>query len=256
MQLEESSVLVCGGSSGIGLASAKALVQSGVTRIMLASRSSEQGHKAVASISSIRGNVDVVWHPLDATSPASATDCADACARRFGRIDVLVNTIGNFYMPTLLHEIPIEEMQTMVATIAAGAMLPCRAVLPHMMKQMNGSIICVASDAAKIATPGESVIGAGMAAIVMFCRGLALEAKRSGIRANVLTPSIVRGTPLYDRVMNEELSKKLFSKAESMANLGVVDAEDLARMIVFLSGPDSRRMTGQAISITGGISVI
>jgi len=125
-----------------------------------------------------------------------------------------------------------------------------------MMAQRGGAIICLASDAAKIATPGETVIGAAMAAIVMFCRGMAYEAKRSGIRVNCLTPSIVQSTPLYGRLMEDEFSRKLFGRAETMASLGVVQPEDLAAMAVFLAGPEGAKITGQTISITGGISAI
>jgi NAD(P)-dependent dehydrogenase (short-subunit alcohol dehydrogenase family) len=115
-------------------------------------------------------------------------------------------------------------------------------------------IINIASDAAKLATPGESVIGAAMAAIVMFTRALAIEAKRDGIRVNALTPSLLSGTPGADRVMAEGFSKKLFEKAAAMADLGVPEPDDLAGLIVFLAGPGAARITGQAISVNGGIS--
>jgi len=122
------------------------------------------------------------------------------------------------------------------------------------MRQASGSIICVASDAAKVATPGEVAIGAAMAGIVMFCRGLAIEAKRSRIRVNCLTPSVVRGTPFYEQLMADPFSSRLFSKAERLASLGVVVPEDIAALVVFLAGPAASRLTGQTISVNGGIS--
>ena len=125
-----------------------------------------------------------------------------------------------------------------------------------MTEQGGGAIICIASDAGKLATPGESAIGAAMASIAMFCRTMAVEAKRNGIRVNCLTPSIVQGTPLYDKLMAHEFAGKLFSKAEKMASLGVVTPEDIAEMVVFLASPASAKTTGQTISITGGISAI
>jgi NAD(P)-dependent dehydrogenase (short-subunit alcohol dehydrogenase family) len=123
-----------------------------------------------------------------------------------------------------------------------------------MMTQKSGSIICIASDAAKVATPGEVAIGAAMAAIAMFCRGLAIEAKRSGIRVNCVTPSIVKDTPFYKTLMTDPFASKLFSKAERMASLGVVVPDDIAALVAFLAGPGSARLTGQTISVTGGIS--
>jgi NAD(P)-dependent dehydrogenase (short-subunit alcohol dehydrogenase family) len=93
-----------------------------------------------------------------------------------------------------------------------------------------------------------------MAAIVMFTRSLAMEAKRDGIRINVLTPSLLTGTPGAARVTAEGFSKKLFEKAAVLADLGVPEAADLAALIVFLAGPGAARITGQAISVNGGIS--
>ena len=78
-----------------------------------------------------------------------------------------------------------------------------RAVLPIMVEQSGGSIVNIASDAAKVATPGESVLGAAMAAIVMFSRVTAIEAKRDGIRVNVITPSLIAGTPTAEAVLQD-----------------------------------------------------
>ena len=95
-----------------------------------------------------------------------------------------------------------------------------------------------------------------MAGIIMFCRAMANEAKRDGIRVNCLTPSIVEGTPLHDRLMADPFAGRLFGKAKTLAHLGVVVPEDLAAMAVFLASPQAARITGQTISVTGGISAI
>ena len=125
------------------------------------------------------------------------------------------------------------------------------------MRAANGGcIINIASDAAKIPTPGETVIGAAMAGIVMFTRALAVEGKRNGIRANVLTPSIVGGTEFYERIMADPFAGKLFGKAVPKAELGLVDMTDLAEIAVFLASPAASKMTGQALSVTGGISAL
>jgi NAD(P)-dependent dehydrogenase (short-subunit alcohol dehydrogenase family) len=123
-----------------------------------------------------------------------------------------------------------------------------------MREQRTGVIINVASDAAKVPTPGETVIGAAMAAIVTFSRTLAMEAKREGVRVNALTPSLITGTDTHDRVMANPFSAKLFSNAAKLAHLGVAQPDDLAEMMVFLASPAAARLTGQAISINGGIS--
>jgi len=93
-----------------------------------------------------------------------------------------------------------------------------------------------------------------MAAIVMFSRVAAIEGKRNGIRVNAVTPSLIANTPTAERVLEDGFSKGLFEKAAAMAHLGVAEPEDLASLIVFLGGPGAARLTGQAISVNGGIS--
>jgi NAD(P)-dependent dehydrogenase (short-subunit alcohol dehydrogenase family) len=124
-----------------------------------------------------------------------------------------------------------------------------------MRARGSGAIVTVASDAAKVATPGETLIGAAMAAIVMYSKAAALEVKREGVRINVLTPSLIADTPGAALIAGEPFSAKMFQKAVAMAHLGVAEAADLAAMAVFLASPATRRVTGQAISINGGISV-
>ena len=157
-------------------------------------------------------------------------------------------------MPRLVHETSLDEIPEIIRSITSGVLLPLRAALPHMVASGGGAMISIASDAGKIATPGEAAIGAAMAAIAMFSRTLALEAKRHQIRVNCLTPSIVQGTPLYNKLMADPFAGRLFAKAHDRAQLGVVQAEDLAELIVFLASPAAARVTGQTISVTGGIS--
>ena len=251
-----ASALIVGGTAGIGYASAAALLAQGLPRLTIAGRTPERGEAACRQLAMRFPLADIRFRRCDARDGEAAQALADAAARDMGGIDILVSSGGGDPLPKLLHEIPVTEIIPTISMIVSGIILPARAVLPHMMTQGGGSIICLASDAAKIATPGESVIGAAMAAIVMFCRGMAIEAKRSGVRVNCLTPSIVRDTPLYDKLMADPFSNKLFAKAESLAGLGVAVPDDLAAMAAFLASPAAARITGQTISVTGGISAI
>jgi NAD(P)-dependent dehydrogenase (short-subunit alcohol dehydrogenase family) len=123
-----------------------------------------------------------------------------------------------------------------------------------MRAQKPGLIINIASDAAKIATPGESVIGAVMAAIVMFSRTLAMEAKRDGVRVNAFPPCWWTAPRRPSAFLAEGFSQRLFQKAAKLAHLGVARPEDLAAIAVFLAGPRGAKIAGQAISVNGGIS--
>lgn len=252
MHLAGVKALLVGGTSGIGLASARRLLADGADAVVIAGRTAARGEAALAALKDprahfLRGNAGVA---------EEAEAIVAEAAGLMGGIDVLLSCAGGDPMPRLLKDIPINELMGDVAGSLAPVITPCRAVYPVMAEIGRGSIICVASDAGKIATPGETAIGTAMAGIAMFCRGMAIEAKRQGIRVNCLTPSIVRDTPLYDALMADPFAKKLFSKAESMANLGVAEADDLAALVSFLAGPGSSKITGQTISVTGGISAI
>jgi NAD(P)-dependent dehydrogenase (short-subunit alcohol dehydrogenase family) len=88
----------------------------------------------------------------------------------------------------------------------------------------------------------------------MFSRTLAMEAKRRKIRVNVVTPSLVRNTLTHDRVMADHFSSKLFEKAMERAHLGIPDAAEVAATVIFLLSLQSSKLTGQVISVNGGIS--
>ena len=255
-RLAETSAILCGGTAGIGFATARALARAGVPRLLLVGRSAEKGRLAAALVQKDHPFIDVRYASADVTSASGASAAVQRAHDAFGSVDLLVNTAGLTAMPELLHKMPISDVAPAINGLVHGVLLPSRAVLPIMMEQGGGCIINVASDAGKISTPGETVIGAGMAAIMMFSRALANEARRSGVRVNCLTPSIVRGTPLYDELMAHPFASKLFAKAEKMASLGVVDADELADLATYLASPAAAKLTGQCISMNGGISTL
>jgi len=192
---------------------------------------------------------------FDCGDGAAAEAMAAQAAQELGGLDLLVCSPGGNNLPELLFRQPIDQLNRTLLQDLAPTLNACRAVLPVMMEAGGGCIVNVASDAAKVATPGESVIGAVMAGIVQFTRGLAIEGRRNGIRANAVTPSLVEGTALTERLMAEgTFSRKLFEKARPLAGLGPTTAEDLAELIVFLASPAAAKITGQAISVNGGIS--
>lgn len=250
----ESTVLVTGGTSGLGLETAMQFAEAGVQRIAINGRNRDRGEAAKQAILDRVPGVRVEFVAGDANDAATALAVCQRVQETFGSVDVLVNSTVGPYGPTLLHDIDPMEMQDIVVKQMMAPLLTSRAVWAGMQAKGTGSIINIASDAGKVATPGETVIGAAMAGIIMYTRGLAIEGKRNGIRANVITPSIIEGTATYADVMAAEFSGKLFSKAIKMAQLGVVRPEDMAAMIVFLGGPQAPKITGQAISVNGGIS--
>jgi NAD(P)-dependent dehydrogenase (short-subunit alcohol dehydrogenase family) len=254
--LDGLCVVVTGGTAGIGRACAEAMLAAGASAVLINGRDARRAERVQAEIQSRFPGARVVIAMGDVAQPAAANAVMAEAMKAFGRIDVLLNSSGGNDIPKLLHQTAPEEIPGILERCLFGQILASRAALPHMREAKRGAIINIASDAAKVPTPGESVIGAAMAGIVMFTRGLAIEAKRDGIRANVLTPSMTSGTEHYERIMADPFAGKMFAKAAKLAGLGVVSKDELAALVVFLASPAAAKITGQAISMTGGISAL
>lgn len=250
--LTESSALIVGGTAGIGLASARALAAAGVPRIVVVGRTVERGQLAAKSIAEMGAAAHFI--AADATDPDAAPTITAEAEQILSGIDILMCTTAADIRPELFINIPTVDIGRGITQLALPSMHMASAVLPGMRSRRGGVVVNVASDAAKTATPGEAVIGAAKAAIVMFTRTIAIEEKRYGIRANALTPSLVHGTASTERITTDGFSSKLFARAAQQAHLGVPTADDIAALTVFLCSPAAARLTGQAISVNGGIS--
>ena len=244
------TILIAGGTSGVGLAWARLFRERGATQIVLMGRNIERGAAAQAELGC------GLFLQGDANVPASACEVVTRVVDTFGGINALVTSTAGSALPALLADTPIEDIPSILIDQTLGPLIMARAVLPGMRLRKSGAIVSVASDAAKSATPGESVIGAAMAAIVMFSRAAAMEAKRDGIRINVATPSLIADTPITERLMADPFSSALFGKAAKMAHLGVATAAEVAELIVFLCSDAASKITGQAVSVNGGISAV
>ena len=251
----EMRAVLVGGSSGIGFETARLLLGRGVPALRIVGRDAGRGEAACARLREEAGGADVGFLAADCAVPEQAEAMAATAREEMDGVDLLVTSAGGSHLPEILFRISVAEVREMVVDDLLPNLLACRAVLPDLRAAGGGAIVTVASDAGKIATPGEAVVGANMAAIMQYTRGLAIEGKRDGIRANCVTPSLVEGTPLTERLMAEgTFSSRLFAKARPLAGLGPTTARDVAELIVFLAGPEAARITGQAVSVNGGIS--
>ena len=171
-----------------------------------------------------------------------------------GSIDVLVHAGGAEISPKLFVDLDPATFRPLMDGHFTSLLNCCAKVVPAMMRQGGGSIVVIASDAGKVATPGETLIGARKAAAIMFVRTLAIEVSRHAIRVNCITPSLVAGTKAHDRVMASEFSRKIFEKAARRAKLGVPTPDNIAPLAAFLASSQASHITGQAVSVNGGIS--
>jgi 2-hydroxycyclohexanecarboxyl-CoA dehydrogenase len=246
----EMTALLVGATSGMGLETAAQLAEAGVPRIILNGRSPDRAEAAADMIRARAAGCEVVLVTGDATDPATVAALAAA-----GPCDLFVHAVPGNAPPAPFERADPASFAPLMTAHLGSAFAIAHAVLPGMVGRGGGTMIFIASDAAKIPTPGESVHGALMAALVMFARTLALELARRSIRVHALTPSIVADTISHDRMMADPFSAKLFEKALSRAALGVPVPADIAAAAVFLASPAAARITGQAITVNGGIAI-
>jgi NAD(P)-dependent dehydrogenase (short-subunit alcohol dehydrogenase family) len=251
--VKPSNVVITGGTSGIGLETAKLLAEVGLPTIIVNGRDADRGERACRDIRDCAPNVSVRFVQADVSHAKGARTLFDVVGQTLDApLDVLVNSTGGDFSPELFHRTPADHLDGIIRHWLSSRMHCCHAALPLMTR--GGTIVNVGSDAAKVPTPGEVAIGAAMAGMAMFSRTLALEAKRQGIRVHMVTPSVVEGARLRARMSAGGFGAKLFDKAAAAAHLGMVSGRDVAELIVFLTSPSAARMTGQVISVNGGIS--
>jgi NAD(P)-dependent dehydrogenase (short-subunit alcohol dehydrogenase family) len=248
--------LVTGSTAGIGARTAEQLARAGAATVILNGRSEASGREMKAELESLVPGANFDFVSADYSRPDDVQRLFEHARSRHGGVDIFVHTcMTDGSGPKPFMETTRADWETAVRGLFLSLVDCCHQAVPQMLARGGGAIVSFASDAARIATPGEAVLGGALAANVMFIKTLALELGRQNIRLNAVTPSITRGTKTYDRVMASGFSKKLFEKAESRARLGVASAENVAPMAVFLASPLASHITGQVVSVNGGISV-
>lgn len=235
------SVLISGGSSGIGFAAAKALAAQN-WRVTIMGRDEEKGRKAAAEIK------NCVFARGDVTN---TDDCRKAArtAAEAGDLFGVVTSAG-IYEEKLLSHTSDEEIEEFFAVNVYGTMKVIRESLPYL--HQGGSIVTIASDAALQGNVQCSLYGATKGAVLSFSRSLALEMAVDGIRVNTVCPGDIR-TPLLEKQMKEYGgSEKEMAEWYPLMRIG--NPEEVGAVIAFLLSDQSSFITGAAIPVDGGLT--
>lgn len=246
MSLQDRLAVVTGAASGIGSAIAGQLAVAGAT-VVIADVQAERGAARAAELSAQGQRAHFV--AIDLTDPASIAAFADEVHGRLGAVDVLVNGAGWGRTAPFWDGTP-EFWDRLIALNLVGPMQLTRALLPPMMERGGGRIVNIASDAGRVGSLGETVYSAAKGGLIAFTKSLARETARHGVRVNCVCPGPT-DTPLMAAVPDKV--KEALVKAIPLRRLG--RPEEVADAVLFFAGDGASYVTGQVLSVSGGLTM-
>jgi 3-oxoacyl-[acyl-carrier protein] reductase len=248
MKLKDQVALVTGGSRGIGRGIVKAFVQEGA-KVAFVYRGSQAAADSLMQEITQAGGTGMALQ-ADVTDPQAAQGCVDKVLKEWGKLDILVNNAG-IIKDDLFIKLEPEAWNSVLATNLGGTYNFCRAVAYNpMVRQRHGRIINISSVAAEHVNPGQTNYAASKGAINAFTRALAVELAARNITVNAIAPGFIE-TDMSEAVRNK--AGDLIKKMVPMRRLG--QPEDIARVAVFLASADSAYLTGQVLTVDGGLSL-
>ena len=239
MSFDNKTVLVTGGTSGIGRAAAEQFGRDGA-EVIVTGRDEMRGREVVATIESAGGRARFI------AADISKPDGAQQLAETAGPVDVLVNNAGIFPFGAS-HEIPIEDVKAVLDFNVVAPFTLVAALVPGMVQRGNGAIVNVSTMVASFGLPGMSAYGASKAALELLTKAWAAEYGPAGVRVNAVSPGPTR-TP-GTAAMGEEGIQQL---AATLPLGRAADAGEIANTIVFLASDDASFVNGAIVPVDGG----
>jgi 2-hydroxycyclohexanecarboxyl-CoA dehydrogenase len=242
--------VVVGGASGIGAEVARGIASSG-DEVVILDLKEDLALTVAKEIANGGGAASVV--PVDVTSPDSVKAAATAVLEQHEKVDVLATTVGwnihSFFMDQ------DESLWEKVVQInLMGQVRLVHAFLPTMKSAGGGSIVVTASDAGRVGTNGETVYAAAKAGVIGFTKSLAREVTRFGIRINCVSPGPT-DTGLFRKATSTQPHiAEAITKAIPMRRLA--RPEEPANAIMFLASDAASYITGQTLSVNGGLNML
>jgi len=248
----DKTVLVTGGGGGIGGATCRRFAGEGA-KVAVCDLNHDAAEAVAAAIRAAGGQAQAFR--CDITDRASVNAAVAAVEAALGPIDVLVNNAGwDIFKPFTKTE--PADWDKLIAINLTGALHMHHAVLPGMAARRAGRIVNIASDAARVGSSGEAVYAACKGGIVAFSKTMAREHARHGITVNVVCPGPT-DTALFDGYKqgagNPEKLVEAFTRSIPLGRIGQPD--DLPGAILFFASSDAAYITGQVLSVSGGLTM-
>ena len=247
MDMENRAVVVTGGASGIGRATALLLARNGA-RVFVGDVDATRG--AQLADEAAKDALRIEFLPVDLIDAASIAGFVETVHARVTRVDVLVNGAGWDRSQPFMDN-PPELWDRLIAINLMGAIRLTHAVLPPMIAAGQGKIVNIASDAGRVGSAGETVYSAAKGGLMAFTKSLAREMARHRINVNAVCPGPT-DTPLFNTMISERLRESLI---RAIPFRRVAKPEEIAEAIMFFAGPRSDYITGQLLSVSGGLTM-
>ena len=239
--------LVTGGSRGIGAAIARRLGASGHTVVVNYASRSDAADEVVEEIVSAGGSA--ISHGADVADPQAVAEMFELAAESVGPVSVLVNNAG-ITRDNLLLRMTVEEFDEVLSVNLRSAFLCTKAAVRGMMRARWGRIISIASVSGITGNPGQANYAASKAGVIGFSKSVAKEYGGRGITANVVAPGFI------DTDMTAALDESVRDTAMESITVGRFGkANEVAAAVDFLASEDAGYITGQVLSVDGGIAL-
>jgi 3-oxoacyl-[acyl-carrier protein] reductase len=251
MRLKDKVAIVTGGGVGIGKAYAQGLAKEGA-KVVVADIQEAEAKKVAADIQ--QGGGDAIAVSVDVTSPEKTQSMAEAALKQYGRIDALVNNAGLYsaLKKKPFMEIDPEEWDRVMSVNVKGLFLCVKAVYPSMKQQGKGKIINISSGTALSGSPFFLHYVSSKAGVIGFTRALAREVGDDNICVNSIMPGLTISGSNQEGVMTAE---QLADRRKRRCLQRDQYPQDLVGTVIFLCSDDSDFMTGQSISVDGGMNM-
>lgn len=243
-RLDNKIAIVTGAGQGIGRAIAHKLAAEGAT-VIVTDLNEATAKDTAAAIGS-----GAIGLRTDVTDRDSVNATVDQVMARFGRIDVLVNNAGWDKGERFLDSEP-ETWDRVMQINLYGVFNTLKKVLPIMALQGGGRVVNLGSDAGRVGSSGEAVYSAAKGGVIAFTKAMAREMARDGVNVNCVCPGPT-DTPLFASMGGEKLREALI-KAVPFRRLG--DPADIANAVAFLASDEASYITGQTVSVSGGLTM-
>jgi 2-hydroxycyclohexanecarboxyl-CoA dehydrogenase len=249
VRLTGKVAIVTGAANGIGRAIAIRLADEGA-KVALADIQLDSAEQAAADIR--RGGADAIAVGLDVTRLDQAIAAADRVESELGPIDILVNNAGWDVVLPFVESTP-DLWDKVIAINFRGMLNCCKAVAPRMQSRGAGKIVSISSDAARVGSSGEAVYAGCKAAIIGFSKTLARELAANHINVNVVCPGPTDTALLRNAMAGREKVLESMVRGIPFRRLG--QPADLAGAVAFFASSDSDFVTGQVLSVSGGLTM-